>query len=284
MQKFYNAKNDKVFKAIFCDPSDTELLEILMSLILNKEVKNIRFANPELLKKNVIERSKTCDFVALVDKAKVHIELNSSSPIWLHFRNLNFFSTSFNKETEVGQQYDLSTKYYHIDISYNLKNSNKLKELLEYYLQTDDQIKYVDNVKILEFNMDKIKKTWYDETDERKKKLFYYLTKFDINQEELEEKEDDAFVKKLKSKIKKLNQDKNFVSFISYEDDLKFQKNTELNLARKEGIEEGIIEGEKAGAKAKSLEIAKKMLNRGDSIEDIIDLTGLSKNEIENLK
>ena len=128
--------------------------------------------------------------------------------------------------------------------------------------------------------MDKIKKTWYDETDERKKKLFYYLTKFDINQEELEEKEDDAFVKKLKSKIKKLNQDKNFVSFISYEDDLKFQKNTELNLARKEGIEKGIIEGEKA----KSLEIAKKMLNRGDSIEDIIDLTGLSKNEIENLK
>ncbi len=33
MSKFYNARNDKVFKAIFCDPSDTELLETLMSLI-----------------------------------------------------------------------------------------------------------------------------------------------------------------------------------------------------------------------------------------------------------
>ncbi len=110
------------------------------------------------MKRNVIERAKTCDFIALIDEAKVHIELNSSSPSWLHFRNLNFFSISFNKETEVGQQYDLSTKYYQIDISYKLNNSNKLDEILEYYFQTKDHIKYVENVKILEFNMDKLKR------------------------------------------------------------------------------------------------------------------------------
>ena len=32
MAKFYNARNDKVFKAIFADPSDTELLETLLNL------------------------------------------------------------------------------------------------------------------------------------------------------------------------------------------------------------------------------------------------------------
>ncbi len=168
MSKFYNARNDKVFKAIFCDPSDTELLETLMSLILNKEVKNIRFANPELLMKNVIERSKTCDFVALVDGAKAHIELNNPSPSWLHFFNLNIF----NKETEV---YDLFTKYYYIDTSYNLKNSSKLNEILEYYFQTKDHIKYVENVKILEFNMDKIKKTWYDETLMKERRSYFTI-------------------------------------------------------------------------------------------------------------
>ncbi len=105
-----------------------------------------------------------------------------------------------------------------------------------------------------------------------RKNLFYYLTKFDMNQEELDEKEDDAFVKKLKSKIKKLNQDKNFVSFLSHEDDIKFQMNTVRN--------EGIIEGEKA----KSLEIAKKMLEMESDIEFITKVTGLTKSEIENLK
>ncbi len=39
----------------------------------------------------------------------------------------------------------------------------------------------------------------------------------------------DAFMKKLKSKIKKLNQDKNFVSFLSHENDIKFQMNIVKN-------------------------------------------------------
>ena len=43
---------------------------------------------------------------------------------------------------------------------------------------------------------------------------------------------------------------------------------------------EGIAEGEKS----KQKEIAKKLLLRGESIEDIIELTGLTKAEIEQLK
>ena len=66
MDKFYNARNDKVFKAIFADPADTFLLETLLNITFNTEVKDkdIKFDNPKLLKRNVIERAKTCDFVA----------------------------------------------------------------------------------------------------------------------------------------------------------------------------------------------------------------------------
>ena len=65
-EKFYNARNDKVFKAIFADLADTFLLEALLNLTFNTEVKDkdIKFDNPKLLKRNVIERAKTCDFVA----------------------------------------------------------------------------------------------------------------------------------------------------------------------------------------------------------------------------
>ena len=100
-----------------------------------------------------------------------------------------------------------------------------------------------------------------------------------MKEEELDKEENDAFVKKLKQKIKKLNQDKNFVSFISREDDIKFQMNT----VRNEGINEGIKKGKIAGAKEKSLEIAKNMLEQKINIDLIAKSTGLSIKEIENL-
>ena len=45
------------------------------------------------------------------------------------------------------------------------------------------------------------------------------------------------------------------------------------------GKEDGLEEGEKK----KSLEIAKKMITRGDNLDDIEEITGLSKEEILKL-
>ena len=60
------------------------------------------------------------------------------------------------------------------------------------------------------------------------------------------------------------------------------------NKGYEEGIEDGRIEGRaegiEEGSKQKAYEIAKKMLKKGNSIEDICDITGLSKKEIEQLK
>ena len=57
-------------------------------------------------------------------------------------------------------------------------------------------------------------------------------------------------------------------------------RRSELDLNRQEGIREGIREGEYQ----KSIKIAKKMLYRGNSIEDIADITELSISDIEQLK
>ena len=50
-----------------------------------------------------------------------------------------------------------------------------------------------------------------------------------------------------------------------------------------EGRKEGKKEGEKAGAKKKQLEIAKMMKNKGMDVDTIVEITGLSKEEIEKL-
>ena len=52
-----------------------------------------------------------------------------------------------------------------------------------------------------------------------------------------------------------------------------------LNYATEQGKKEGIKEGEKQ----KQKEIAKKMLDKGMEIENIVELTGLTKEEIDKL-
>ena len=53
--------------------------------------------------------------------------------------------------------------------------------------------------------------------------------------------------------------------------------------AREEGIEEGIEKGIEKGIKERSLEVAKAMRYKGYDISDIIELTKLTKEEIESL-
>ncbi len=45
----------------------------------------------------------------------------------------------------------------------------------------------------------------------------------------------------------------------------------------------GLTRGKKEGLKEGKIEIVKKMLSRGDSLDDIKEITGLSKEEIENI-
>jgi predicted transposase/invertase (TIGR01784 family) len=54
--------------------------------------------------------------------------------------------------------------------------------------------------------------------------------------------------------------------------------------AYENGVEEGKKQGIEEGSKEKQLEMAKKMLNKNEPIEKIIEFTGLTKEEIENIK
>ena len=50
------------------------------------------------------------------------------------------------------------------------------------------------------------------------------------------------------------------------------------------GIERGRIEGEKMGKKEEKINITKKLLDRNVTIEKIVEITGLTKEEIEKIK
>ena len=57
-----------------------------------------------------------------------------------------------------------------------------------------------------------------------------------------------------------------------------------LDTARKEGITKGMAEGIAEGIAKEKAKIAKKLLEIGMPLESIIQVTGLTENEINNLQ
>ena len=74
--KFYTAKFDRVFKTIFCDEDNSNLLKELLERIFKKKIELIEFLRSELPVVNTIDRSKTVDVLLKVDNEYLHIELN----------------------------------------------------------------------------------------------------------------------------------------------------------------------------------------------------------------
>ena len=69
----------------------------------------------------------------------------------------------------------------------------------------------------------------------------------------------------------KLNEDSIFINWITKEKDAQMIKNTQLYRATQEGIN------------YEKIKISKTLLNKNMNIEDIMDITGLSKEELEKL-
>ena len=78
---------------------------------------------------------------------------------------------------------------------------------------------------------------------------------------------------KLIEEVNKYSSDEEVIALYSAYTKDELEHNTQLIEAREAGINEGI--------KKRNLEIAKNLLNRNIKIDDIIDITGLSKEEIQ---
>jgi len=62
-----------------------------------------------------------------------------------------------------------------------------------------------------------------------------------------------------------------------------FDKEEDERRIRNSYRKQALREGEEKGMKQNKIETAKRMLSKGIELEDIIDITGLSKEEIEKL-
>ncbi len=120
-----------------------------------------------------------------------------------------------------------------------------------------------------------------DKNDKLKIWAKFLLYPEKVGEEDMKENED---IKEAKNELNKIQQDERERELARLRMKHIMDEKAIKQYANEVGKEEGRREGIKEGERKKQLEIAKELLNLNINISDIIKATGLSKEEIDNLK
>lgn len=279
MKKFYTCKYDKPFKEIMLNEKNKDILKKLLETILKQEIKYINIKNVELSVKGMDVKRKSVDVYLESLNKKIEIEVNTSLESYIHPRNMSYISNIYSSHTLRNDSYDEKTDIIQINLNYNQKNKRIYNEYMMRDLYGDV---YVKNLKIIELNMEKYKEMWYHGS-EKEKEENKFLIMLDLNEEELKKIKGDKVVSKYMKEINKLNNDSEFVEYMSAEEDARKIYNSRMYDAREKGFKQGYDEGIEQGIEQNKIEIAKNLLNNNVDINIISLSTGLSQEEIKKL-
>ena len=276
-KEFYTCKNDRAFKEVFLNPNNSDLLKALLEFILKIKIDKLEIKKTELLSGNVNIKDKRVDALVYTGNKKIEIEINSQNKDYLHTRSTAYICNIYQSNANVGDTYNEDTDIIQVNLTWGLGRNND--EMKIYKIMNEKGELYVKNFIIYEINMDYYDKIWYSKNKEEIKKN-QYMIMLDLDKKELENMPKDDIVDKYITNVTIVNDNPEFQKYMSEEEDKKKIQNSLLSEARENGINDGISKG----ASQEKVNIAKNMLNKNISIEDISDITGLSIEEIENIK
>ncbi len=213
--KFYTCRYDVAFKEVFLNEKNEEILKKLLEQSLNVKIHAIETLM-ERNQGNVHVRKKVLVIVLHTDQGIIGLEMNVNNRN-LHIRNTVLAFDLYNHYIYRGDEYDDLIQVIQVNYTYGL--GKKYNEVEVYELQNERKEQLLKNFKIIEWNMDKIMKFWYDKDEENIEK-YKYLIMLDLEQEELHElSKRDEKVKKYMEEVERINQDPKFREYMAKEED-----------------------------------------------------------------
>jgi len=288
MAHFLDPKNDLTFKRVFGEHKHLCMSLINSMLPLEKPIVSIEYQTGELLPeipglRNSIVDVRCTDednrqfivemqmywserfksrvllnaskaYVKQLDKAK---DFELLQPVYA----LNFVNDTFEKSPE------MKDEYYHYYKIVNVKDTGKQIKGLEFLFIELPKFKPQNRAE------KKLQELWLrflTEINEMTEKVPQELMKNELTREAIKYMEQAAYTKE------------QLDEYYNRKIDVMTERSV-LIYAKKEGKIEGEIEGKMKGKMEEKIEIAKKLLLKGMSNEDVSGVTGLSKQQIEEL-
>ena len=286
--------DDYIFKRVFAFEGNESVLKDFLEAILKKDIKEVTIKNPEIIPYEKDEKRGLLDIKAETDDGTIlDIEMQMKDRKDTEERGIQYLGNMITSQLQVGDDYTKLKKSIVIFITnYNFLKRNSYHSVGKMKFDETLEEEYVDMgyeqeeqiaSKYIEFHYIELPK--YKKREPSKfTKLDQWMCVFTQRKEEI------MLAEKENKEIKKAM---NTLDFIS-EDPKERERHNSIIMAEynrltsehnffEAGVEEGIEKGIEKGKEEERKEIAKKLLKIRIPIEQIIETTGLTKQEIEEL-
>ena len=289
MNKKLKPTNDYVFKKIFGSIGSEDITREFIKCATGMNFECINLDTTPILEKDLIDKKTgILDVKVVADKINnIDIEMQVVKSEHIAERILFYWSKMYNKTIRQGLGYERAQKAICILIA-DFKVSN-LTQIDKFYtrwkIMEENYTKqsFTDKLYIVIIELEKLKDI--KETDNEE---LLNWCKFIKNPEEMEGEEmKNEYIKKAKEKLDEINQSEEErrlaeIRERTIRDEMAIRDSGYID-GMKEGEKKGKIEGKNEGIAEEKLQIAKIMLKKKMLLEDIIEITRLSKSEIESL-
>ena len=289
MNKKLKPTNDYVFKKIFGSIGSEDITREFIKCATGMNFECINLDTTPILEKDLIDKKTgILDVKVVADKLNnIDIEMQVVKSEHIAERILFYWSKMYNKTIRQGLGYERAQKAICILIA-DFKVSN-LTQIDKFYtrwkIMEENYTKqsFTDKLYIVIIELEKLKDI--KETDNEE---LLNWCKFIKNPEEMEGEEmKNEYIKKAKEKLDEINQSEEErrlaeIRERTIRDEMAIRDSGYID-GMKEGEKKGKIEGKNEGIAEEKLQIAKIMLKKKMLLEDIIEITRLSKSEIESL-
>ena len=279
--KIFPATNDVVFKKIFGDMNNKEVIKGFLSSILNipkEEYELLKIESPFL---NISDSA--TDKIGILDvklstknKKIIDIEIQVARMKHMRERVLYYLSKMTLDQIGAGENYDKIQKVISIIIAADhilVKENNNQHNR---YLLCDKETGSTFTDKMEVNTLDLMKKADPKTSDPNITKWVDFFNAKTEEELEMIHNMPDSAVKQAAKIVLEVNQDKEVRIKAEQRENALRVYNTEIEASKQSGIRQG--------KQSEKIEIAKSLLDDGMNINFISKHTGLTINEIENLK
>ena len=276
-------KMDFVFKRIFGNEDHPNILISFLNAVLNPvdPIKSVKLKDTTIEKSHLEDKYSRLDIKATTNNGEhINIEIQLKDEKNMIKRSLYYWSKLYESQLESSEKYQKLSRTICINLlDFNLFKHDRFHSV--YRLKDCETHEELTDVMELHFiELRKMKDIQHIEEIKSKLEAWLYFINHPESEliEELEKFE--VEIKEAKAELIRLSGNKKERERYEKRRESLFNKLSALDSAREEGIEQGIEQG----AKKEKIEIAKNAIKNGFDNETIIKLTGLSFEEVENLR
>lgn len=284
-------KLDVVFQILFGEVGSEKITKDLLNCILEEEVHSVDLNQNIVLRRELPEdKMGVVDVLAKVnDNEYCNIEMQMTDKKDLVKRLLFYWSKQYIRNIKKSGSYsDLKRTILILIANFKIRNLQELgfhtrwkiiEEKGRKIILTDD----------FELNIIEIPKVYELKSTGKEKKLKEWLTFLDNpdSKEVSNYMKSNDNIKQAKEKLNEMSQDEKVRRLAELREkalmDEREAEYTGYCNGVEDGIKQGIKQGIEQGSTTSKKEIAKKMKKKGTDIKFIIEVTGLTKEEIEQL-